>query len=97
MGNVWPSGGLLWLFCGFTGYLSLVFLAISISSALYLVAEAAEEHPSIAGMILRYLLQIVFALHFILWIDGLPFFECFIGALTHGCYHLMLVRIHTLP
>jgi hypothetical protein len=39
---IWPTGGLFWLFCGASGFIALVCLAVSISSALYLIAEMAE-------------------------------------------------------
>lgn len=81
----------MWLFCGVFGYLSLLLLALSISSALYLLAELAEEYPTIAGIVLKkYLLPAVVAIHIVLWIDGLPTFEVILGLFAHGSYHLLL-------
>lgn len=88
---LWRSGRLLWLFCGIFGYLALVLLAVCISSALYLLAELAEEYPTQAGSILKnMLLPLVCGLHLLLWIDGLPFLETFLGLASHGVYYLML-------
>ena len=88
---LWSSGALLWLFCGIFGYLSLILLAVCISSALYLLAELAEEYPSQVGNILKNVLfPVVIGLHLVLWIDGLPFLETFLGLASHGCYYLML-------
>ena len=87
----WRSGTLLWLFCGIWGYLCLLLLAISISSGLYLLAELAEEYPTLAGVILkRYTLPVVVGVHIVLWVDGLPTFECFLGLLAHACYWKLL-------
>jgi hypothetical protein len=89
--TLWRSGSLLWFFCGVFGYVALLLLAISISSALYLLAELAEEYPTLAGTILkRWLLPGVVILHLILWIDGLPTLEVMLGLFSHGCYYLML-------
>ena len=89
--GLWRSGTLLWLFCGIWGCLSLLILAVSISSGLYLLAELAEEYPSIAGVILKqYLFPAVIGFHIILWVDGLPTFEIFLGLISHACYWKML-------
>ncbi len=88
---VWPEGRLFWLFCGFAGFLTLLLLAVSISSALYLVAEACEEYPTLTGVILkRYALPIVLCLHVMLYIDGLPFYSICVGIICHGVYYLTL-------
>jgi len=88
---IWPSGGLFWLFCGASGFIALICLAVSISSALYLVAEMAEEYPTLAGVILkRYTMPVVLGLHVVLWLDGLPTYSVCVGLLSHGAYHLAL-------
>ena len=88
---VWPRGSFFWLFCGLAGYCSIVFLAIAVSSALYVMAELSEEYPSQTGVILKkILLPVVSALHVLLWFDGLPFTYCFIGLLCHASYYHIL-------
>jgi hypothetical protein len=88
---IWPAGTMFWLLSGLLGFASLIVLAISISSLLYQLAELAEEYPTIAGIVIKkYILPIVFAIHILLWIDGLPFFACLIGLICHACYYWML-------
>ena len=44
-----------------------------------------------AGVILkRYTLPAVVSVHIILWVDGLPTFEIFLGLLAHACYWKLL-------
>ena len=79
-----------WLLGYLSGFLTLVILALSISSGLYLLAELAEEFPTMSGKITKYLLATTLVLHVILLIDGLPMFESGLSILAHLVYGSML-------
>ena len=83
--------GVLFLVFGYLfGYLAVLFGAISITLALYYVAELAEEFPSIAKKIIRYTTISVVACHVLLLIDGLPWYETIVGLLSHTAYAVLL-------
>lgn len=71
-------------------YTSLVLCSLSLTAGLYMLAELAEEFPTLTGKILRYLITFVLIVYFILCIDGLPVKETFIGILCHIAYLSML-------
>ena len=85
-------GVLFWLLGYISGFLTLVLLALSISSGLYLLAELAEEFPTLSGKITKYLLVVILSLHVLLFIVGLPFFQTFMGMLAHLIYASMLAN-----
>ncbi|KAJ1431969.1 transmembrane adaptor Erv26-domain-containing protein [Ochromonadaceae sp. CCMP2298] len=95
-------GTIFWLFGFATSFLTLVLLALSISAGLYLLAELAEEFPTMAGKVSKYLTASVLLLHVILLIDGLPLWESLIGIASHLFYASMLlsfpfVRLLSVP
>lgn len=75
-----------WIFGYVAGFITLLLLALSISSGLYLLAELAEEFPTMSGKITKYLLVVVLVLHVVLLIDGLPVFESSASILGHLIY-----------
>jgi hypothetical protein len=83
-------GIVFWVLGYISGFLTLVLLALSISSGLYLLAELAEEFPSLSGKITKYMLGTVFILHVLLLIDGLPLFETAMSIMAHCMYATML-------
>ena len=68
----------------------MVLAALSMSSGLFLLAELAEEFPSMAGKILKCMLATILVLHFILYVDGLPLFESVTGVLVHATYSTLM-------
>ena len=90
MGSVWPRGAVFWLLGYVFGYVALLVVALALSSALYLVAEYAEEFPSFAGKVIKYSLVLVLSLHLLLWFDGMPWFESVVGIACNVCYASML-------
>jgi len=90
MGQIWPKGGLFWLLGYIFGYVALLVVALALSSALYLVAEYAEEFPTFAGKCVKYCLLVVLSLHLLLWFDGMPWFESLVGIGCNVCYASML-------
>ena len=89
MGSIWPKGGLFWLLGYVFGYVALLVVALALSSALYLVAEYAEEFPTFAGKVVKYCLAVVLVLHLVLWFDGMPWFESLVGIGCNVCYASM--------
>ena len=87
--NIWPKGGLFWLLGYVFGYVALLVVALALSSALYLVAEYAEEFPTFAGKVVKYCLAVVLVLHLVLWFDGMPWFESLVGIGCNVCYATM--------
>jgi hypothetical protein len=83
-------GVVFWLLGYVSGFLTLVLIALSISSGLYLLAELAEEFPSMSGKVTKYLLISVLVLQVVLWIDGLPLRESVGGLVAHLIYASML-------
>lgn len=79
-----------WLLGYISGFLTLVLLALSISSGLYLLAELAEEFPTMSGKITKYLLASILIFHVILLIDGLPWRESLCSIAAHVIYASML-------
>lgn len=79
-------GVAFWIFGYVAGFVTLLLLALSISSGLYLLAELAEEFPTMSGKITKYLLVVVLVLHVILLIDGLPLFETTVSIVGHLIY-----------
>ena len=55
---------------------------MALSSALYLVAEWAEEFPTLAGKVVKGCLVGALCLHLLLWFDGMPWYESLVGI---GC------------
>lgn len=83
--------GVLFLIFGYlSSYLAVLFGAVSITLALYYVAELAEEFPSIAKKVIRYATISVVACHVLLLIDGLPWYESIVGLLSHTAYAVLL-------
>jgi len=83
-------GVLFFLFGYISGYLAVLFAAISIALSLYYTAELAEEYPSIAGRVIRYTTIAVVTCHVLLLIDGLPWYESLVGILSHAAYAALL-------
>ena len=83
-------GVFFWLLGYISGFVTLVLLALSISSGLYLLAELAEEFPTMSGKITKYLLVSILVLHVILLIDGLPLYESSASIAAHLVYATML-------
>jgi len=90
MSSIWPRHALFNVVGSIAGYLALLVVAFSISSGLYFVAELAEEYPTRAGRVLKWSLGVVMFLHVLLWLDGLPLYESFMGILCHCAYCSML-------
>lgn len=84
-------GILFWFFSFISGYVAILLLALSIASGLYVLSELAEEYTSLTGKALKYSLGGVFFLQFILWLDGLPNLESFVGFIALICYGSMLI------
>lgn len=85
-------GVVFWLFSYVSGYVAILLLALSISAGLYLLAELAEEYPSLTGRIIKYLTIVVLILQVVLWIDGLPWYQSVIGIVSHMLYASSLQR-----
>lgn len=83
-------GVVFWAFGNMAGFMSLVLLALAISSGLYMLAELAEEFPTLAGRIARYIIGFAVIMHIVLWMDGLPWVECCVGLLAHLVYATMM-------
>ena len=90
MGNFWPRGAVFWGLGYVFGYVALLTVAIALSSALYLVAEYAEEFPTFAGKCVQTLLVLVVCLYLLLWLDGIPLLESCVGIGCHVVYASML-------
>lgn len=95
-------GVVFWLFSHFAGCVTVLLLALALSSGLYMLSMFAEEFPSAAGRYLRYLIGIVVALQLLLWLDGLPLLESIVELGTLGVYSLLMrkfpvVDIFSLP
>jgi len=73
-----------------SGFLILVLAALSMSSGLFLLAELAEEFPSMAKRVIQYLLVLIVVLHVVLYIDGIPLLEATTGTLVHAIYSTLL-------
>jgi hypothetical protein len=85
-------GALFWVLGYISGFLTLVLLSLAVSSGLYLLAELAEEFPTMSGTITKYLLVVVVSLHVLLFIDGLPVCETCVGMMSHLMYASMLAN-----
>eukprot|EP01039_Chlorochromonas_danica_P007194 gene7194-7961_t len=83
-------GTFFWLFSRVSGSLSIVLLALALSSGLYLLSGLAEEFPSTTAKVLRYSLAVIALLQALLWLDGLPLMETTVEFLALGTYALML-------
>lgn len=83
-------GVVFWLFGYISGYVAILALALALAAGLYFVAELAEEFPSTTGKILKYSLAVVTVLQVVLWIDGLPWFECVAELVALVAYASML-------
>jgi hypothetical protein len=83
-------GVVFWTLGYASGFLILVLAALSMSSGLFLLAELAEEFPSMARKIIQYMLVLIVVLHVVLYIDGLPFLEATTGVLVHTFYSTLL-------
>lgn len=83
-------GVVFWLFSYVSGYIAILLLALSISSGLYLLAEIAEEYPTLTGKCIKYLTGIALVLQVVLWLDGLPAYQSIVGLLSHVVYASML-------
>lgn len=68
-------GTLFWLFSHLASYLTILALALALSSGLYMISMFAEEFPTTTGRYLKYLAVGVTVTQLLLWIDGLPTFE----------------------
>lgn len=95
-------GVVFWLFSHFAGCVTVLLLALALSSGLYMLSMFAEEFPFAAGRYLRYLIGIVVALQLLLWLDGLPLLESIVELGTLGVYSLLMrkfpvVDIFSLP
>lgn len=81
---------MFWLFSYISGYIAILLLALSISSGLYLLAELAEEYPTLTGKCIKYLTGVALVLQVVLLIDGLPMYQSCIGLVSHVIYASML-------
>ena len=68
----------------------VLFVAVAIASSLYMLAEFAEEYPSLAGKVIQYTLAAVVCFHGILLLDELPYYEVIVGLISHGTYFTTL-------
>lgn len=83
-------GLIFWLLGYISSLITIILAALSMSSGLFLLAELAEEYPTMAGKITKNLLIFVLILHFVLYLDGLPLFESLTGMISHLIYSSML-------
>ena len=83
-------GFIFYIFGYVASYIAVLFAALSISIGLYYCAELAEEYPSLAGKVIKYSTYGVLALHVILCLDGLPWYESIVGLLAHTAYFQLL-------
>lgn len=83
-------GIVFWALGYASGFLILILAALSMSSGLFLLAELAEEFPSIAKKTIKYMLVVILLLHVVLYIDGLPLLEATTGVLVHTFYSTFL-------
>eukprot|EP01038_Epipyxis_sp_PR26KG_P005671 gene5671-7828_t len=95
-------GLLFYVFGYLAGYVAILLLALAISAGLYLLAELAEEYPTMTGKIIKIALISALVLHLLLWIDGLNTFESLFGFCAHLVYGTMLqdfpfVKLLSLP
>lgn len=79
-------GVLFWLFSYVTCYISIVAVALCITSGLYLLAEITEEYPTMTCKVLKYLAACLSLIQVVLWIDGLPHLPCIVQLLAYGAY-----------
>jgi hypothetical protein len=84
---------LLWALLYVSGYIASAFLALSVASGLYFLADLAEEHSVLTKRILTYMVVVLMALHLLLWVVGdIPFLAMLVGLAAHGCYLAMMDR-----
>eukprot|EP00981_Chlorochromonas_danica_P004229 scaffold857_cov152-Ochromonas_danica.AAC.12 len=90
-------GTFFWLFSRVSGSLSIVLLALALSSGLYLLSGLAEEFPSTTAKVLRYSLAVIALLQALLWLDGLPLMETTVEFLALGAVRRAGLRRHEHP
>ena len=83
-------GAIFWFLGYISSLVTIILAALSMSSGLFLLAELAEEYPTMAGKITKNLLIFVLILHLVLYLDGLPLFESLTGMISHLMYGSML-------
>jgi hypothetical protein len=67
------------LICSIFSIIGILLITLAISSALFILAELAEEYSVLSGKIIKYLLIFVILLHILLYFDGIPAYEICIG------------------
>jgi len=86
------GGYVLWGLTQAAALVALILLALALSSGLYMMSELCEEYPTFAGRIVKLSVYVVMALHLVVYLDGIPFYYCFVGAMSHLGYLLALQR-----
>jgi len=72
-------------------YLFIIWLSLAVTIGIFYCADLAEEHPTLFGLIIKYSIWGVLALHVILFFEGgLPYSYIVLGMLAHGCYYQLL-------
>ena len=87
-----PTGTLFWLISTLSGYVSLLFSALSIACGLYLSSEWAEDNPSHARKACTYTLYLVLLAHPLLAFSGVGVGRLAVSAAFHCCYGTLLKR-----
>ena len=80
------------VFTSLAGYGSFLLCALALTAGLYLLAEFAEEHPTLTGRLLKSLIVGVISMYVVLCIDGLPWKETLVGITCHLIYYTMLSK-----
>ena len=86
------GGYVLWGLTHTAALVALILLALALSSGLYMISELCEEYPTFAGKIVKLSVYVVMALHLVVYLDGIPFYCCLVGAISHLFYLLALQR-----
>jgi len=71
-------------------YIFIIWLSLAVTIGIFYCADLAEEHPTIFGVIIKYSIWGVLAIHLILFLEHLPYTYIVIGMAAHGCYYQLL-------
>jgi hypothetical protein len=77
---------ILQLFTNLAGYFSLLLLAVCVSVTLVVLVEIFDDNFSFCFRLVKYFWIFVMISHILLYLDGLPWMETFVGLLSHAIY-----------
>ena len=78
------------VFTSIAGFGSLLLCALALTAGLYMLADFAEEYPSVTGRILKGLIYSIVSMYAIFYVDGMPWKQTLAGIVCHLTYYLTL-------